>query len=530
VAAKAFWGVPLLLGRLPRAWALGLGERAGLASRWLARRSWRRAVGNVREIYGVERRQARLMARAVFRWMGRNGAELACRMETPRETMRWIDIEPEGLEAMRRANARGGVLLLVPHLGAFELTGLALVQSGFEILAPATPARNRALDDLLVARRAASGLRTLPRKESMAALVAHLGRGGVVGVLMDQDTRVASLDIDFLGCSARTPLGPALMARRTGAAVFCASSVLDDADRHQVLVTEVLPPGAAVGRSLEELSDLFNRAQGEHILRAPQQWVWFHRRWRFPSTGDLSAANARGAEHVAKGAAADGGGGSATGGRGEQHAVAGAGAGSAADDGRGGECAGGGQAPRPMVWGLLLLPLLLAPPLLLGACSDLDDEPRQPPPPGPTADQVVADFTLEESRAGHAQWVLRAEQARVYRDQHTDLDGVFLVFLHAADDTSTTIRADRGRYTERTKVLAALGNVLVVDDEGTEIRADSLNWDPQRELIFTEAAVEIRRDGDLLRGIGMEADPDLEEIVLKEQVSGEWSDLGGLGE
>lgn len=451
------------LALLPRRLALGLGEQLGLATPWIARGLRSLTLRNLREVYAVGPEQAAAMMRRVFRWTGRNAVDVTCRMTQPLTVMRWIDIEPRGLTELREDNARGGILLLVPHLGAFELIGTALDRHGFDVCAPTTPSRNPGIERILHERRLASGIRALPRKGSMVALVKHLADRGVVAIMMDQDTKVSSIDAGFLGHAARTPVGPAVIVQRTGVAVSCASIYLDEQDRHQIQFDRIRSAGAS-DASIEELTQMFNDALGDHIERAPAQWVWFHRRWRF------------GAE--------------------------------------------GGGVPLAGLLGMLGFSLLL----LLSACQGVEEE-AAPPPPAPGPDQTLADFTLLESSHGEARWSLRADLARVFRGRHTELEGVFLVFLSAAAETTTTVRADAGRYVDPDAPLVALGNVRVIDSDGTEIYTDSLLWDPRSERISTDAAVEIRQQGDVIRGVGFEADPDLNDIVLKQNVSADLQDL-----
>ncbi len=467
-AAGALRALPLLLRALPRPVALGLGDRLGSLARWLAPKAWRRAHVNIGEIYRVDRRRARRMARRVFRMAGRNAADALARADRPALAAPWIDVQAKELEELCRASRTGGVVLLVPHLGAFELLGTALAARGLDIVVPATPSRNAAFERVLSARRRAAGVRTLARGGAIPALMTHLAEGGIVAILMDQDTKVSSIDADFLGRTARTPVGPAVLALRSGAPVFCASIHLDSEDRHQVRMSRVQAMGERGDPTA--LSRRFNDALGEHIGRAPEQWVWFHRRWRFDAESEIARSTRPRATPVRVAAVA------------AAIVAAGAGAG----------------------------------------CGSASDEPPAPRVEGP--DQIVHDFTLRESERGNLRWSLRSDTARVFRESRTELDGVHLVFLDAEGDTLTTIEAERGRRAAGSDIVVALGAVRVDQADGTIVHTDSLVWNPTSERITTDAEVEIRQGGDLVRGIGLDADPSLEDVVLKAGVSGEFEE------
>ncbi|MAE69029.1 MAG: hypothetical protein CME06_01015, partial [Gemmatimonadetes bacterium] len=177
MAVVAFRTLPGALRLLPRPLALLIGEGAGGAARRLARGSWRLAVRNIEEIHGVDRGRAKRMARAVFREAGRNGIDMLARAPHPESVARCIDVEPAEIDLFRRANREGGALLLVPHLGAFEMLGAVFSLRGFELCVPATPAKNETLDRVLRDRRSAAGARTISRRGSMHALEEQLEKG-----------------------------------------------------------------------------------------------------------------------------------------------------------------------------------------------------------------------------------------------------------------------------------------------------------------------------------------------------------------
>ena len=462
-AAAAFRSLPALLRMLPRRLVLLMGEAGGGAARLLSRQSWKLALRNIEEIHAVDRRLAERMARGAFRQAGRNTIEMLARAPHPELVARCVDVDAEEMDRFRRANRKGGTLLLVPHLGAFEMLGTVFSARGFELCVPSTPAKSEALEKVLRDRRAAAGARTVPRRGSMSGLEEHLQKGGVLVILMDQDTKVKSIDVDFLGHPARTPIGPARIVAKMGVPVFCASIHLGRGDRHRVRVTQVLEAGGE--QDIASLTRRFNDAIAEHIAFAPAQWVWYHRRWRFGNGANRSG------------------------------------------------CA------TPIA---LLLALS---PLLLPACErSADDIPPAPRAEGP--DQIVQEFTLRESARGSVRWSLRAEVARIYRETHTELDRVFLVFVDEAGDTMTTIEAERGHRKARSEAVSAMGKVEVVQRDGTVVLTDSLAWNPETQRITTDAPVEIRQGGDVIRGIGLDADPSLDDVVLKGSVSGRVEDPG----
>jgi KDO2-lipid IV(A) lauroyltransferase len=129
----------------------------------------------------------------------------------------------------------------------------------------------------------------IPRGAPGAAMriVRALRAGSVLGVPMDLRSRVPSIAAPLLGRRALTPMGPARIALRTGAAVVVGTVAPDPA----------APEGLRVTCTDIPTSDLSPDADGERVLtlrindelsariRAlPGQWVWMHDRF---AEGDL---------------------------------------------------------------------------------------------------------------------------------------------------------------------------------------------------------------------------------------------------
>ena len=191
---------------------------------------------------------------------------------------------PDGrgaLAALRDLLAKGrGALLVTGHLGCWELLG-AWLAHGLDGAAVVTgTVRNPAVDQLLQDRRRALGIEPLARDRGARPVLRALAAGLVVGVLIDQNTGVASAQTPFLGQPAPTPLGPARIARRRGVPLLPAVIVREDTGW---VVRHGDPIDPAATSDEYELTAQCNRALEDLIRRNPDQWVWFHDRWNLES-------------------------------------------------------------------------------------------------------------------------------------------------------------------------------------------------------------------------------------------------------
>ncbi len=128
--------------------------------------------------------------------------------------------------------------------------------------------------------RGGAGVRAIYRGSPSAALqiVRTLRQGqSLLGVPMDLRSRVASVDVPFLGTPASTPVGPARIALRTGAAIVV-GTVFPGTAGLLLRVTQVETDGL----DEVELTRRLNDELSSRILAFPEGWVWMHPRWATP--------------------------------------------------------------------------------------------------------------------------------------------------------------------------------------------------------------------------------------------------------
>lgn len=247
-----------------RAWRNLAGAFPGRSTAWRRAVWWGLAASLGRNLHGAltARREADAGFPAVVSEAGPDGREL--------------------LAVLRDQLARGtGVFLLTGHLGCWELLGAWLAHHLGGLTVVTATVHNPAVDRLLQDHRRGLGLRPLPREGGARPILRALAAGEVVGVLLDQATRVRSEPLPFFGRPAPTPVGIARLARHAGVALVPAAMVWERG-AWRVRCLEPLEP--ADHASDDDLAAACNRALEALIERNPEQWVWFHDRWPEPRT------------------------------------------------------------------------------------------------------------------------------------------------------------------------------------------------------------------------------------------------------
>ena len=268
-----------LFGLLPHRVALGLGRTLGRLAWRLSGRDRRRALEHLSfALAELPEEERTRIARASFLSAGMNLAELIHFLKRSRqEILRHLDIE--GWENVAAAKASGrSILILTGHCGNWELIGTALHDGGVPPAAVARPLDDPGLQKLLVDLRNHLGTTTIARgtRSAPRQLLEVLRGGGALAMLIDQDTKVDGVWVPFFGRPAFTPVGAAEIALRQKANVI--PSFIERRPDGSHLI-RFLPP-LDLPQDPREVTALMTAKIEEQVRRRPEQWVWWHKRWR----------------------------------------------------------------------------------------------------------------------------------------------------------------------------------------------------------------------------------------------------------
>lgn len=190
----------------------------------------------------------------------------------------------DGWDELQDALALGrGVLLVTGHYGNWEIAAAAVASRGVPIAAIVRRQGNRLVDERLQDLRRKLGVETIYQGDARTRVPRILRANGVVGIVGDQDARKSGVFTPFFGRLASTHRGPALFALRLDAPVFSciARRIPGDEVRYEVRGRRVETPrtGNLEDDTLTLLTELSRRLE-EEVRRAPEQYFWFHRRWK----------------------------------------------------------------------------------------------------------------------------------------------------------------------------------------------------------------------------------------------------------
>lgn len=285
----AIRGFLQFINLIPRRTALSICDALGRVAFHLARETRDRTISNIELAYADDCPELDVsqMALSVFRNLGRNAVDVLRMRKLDSATMDQL-VSHEGIAYLDEAYGRGkGVLAVSGHIGNFELLGTFLAMRGFRVTVVATTLHDDRLDTLLQGNRFLGGLKVVPRSHATSAVLRALRRGEVVGLLVDQDTRVPGVFVQFFNNPAFTPIGPAVIAGRTGAPIVPMGIRRLEDDNHLVTIR----PPIEVEKRLSErttvaITQRYTAELELLIRRAPAQWVWMHERWKTKPPGE----------------------------------------------------------------------------------------------------------------------------------------------------------------------------------------------------------------------------------------------------
>ncbi len=287
VRSRVISGLLRLVALIPLGPALRLGGWGGALAFHLLGQTRRLALEHL-ALALPERSEAerRDICRRMFVHLGRSAMEITSIASFADRLTDYV--RQRDPEVLRAAVARGkGVVFVTGHLGNWELSARLVAEVGAPVSAVAKRGGDARLMGLIERWRKDGGVTTLWREDpsTARALLRVFKQGHVLGILVDQDTRVQGVWVPFFGRPAYTPRAPADLALRTGAPILVGCGHRRGerpGDGFLFEVTEVPYDPAPADREAEVLriTAACQAIMEEHIRRHPADWVWMHERWK----------------------------------------------------------------------------------------------------------------------------------------------------------------------------------------------------------------------------------------------------------
>lgn len=272
------------VGHLPLQVNLQIGRVIGRLGFYLDKKHRDIAIRNLTTAFGDTKTANELyvLAKKAFENLGMNSMEF-CRLPYLTEKDLAGYIECEGFDSFKEARDKGqGVIFLTGHFGNWELMAIFYALRGYPVDIVVRDLDNPVVDEFIRWVRTRAGNRAISKGRSMRELMRVLSKGGIVGVLLDQNvTWSEGVFVNFFNQPACTNKGTALLALASNAAVV-PTFIVRDGNRHKIIIGEEIALINTGDRAKDQLRNtaLFTEVIEDFVRRYPEQWFWLHQRWK----------------------------------------------------------------------------------------------------------------------------------------------------------------------------------------------------------------------------------------------------------
>ena len=110
----------------------------------------------------------------------------------------------------------------------------------------------------------------------MDSLYGVLNANEILGLVSDQDAKRKGVFVDFFDKPASTHKGAALFHLNTNASLIFGICVQKNIGHYQVEFIPINPDK----KSVEDITQLYTSVIEQSIKKYPEQYFWFHNRWK----------------------------------------------------------------------------------------------------------------------------------------------------------------------------------------------------------------------------------------------------------
>jgi KDO2-lipid IV(A) lauroyltransferase len=188
-----------------------------------------------------------------------------------------IEIEVVGKKYLNNAiNENSGTVLVSAHFGSWEILGYWFGINNYPLVGIAQKQKNKGANLFFEEKRQLSGIKQVYRKSSMDSLYEILNANKILGLVSDQDARGKGVFVDFFNEPASTHKGAALFHLNTNASLIFGICVQKNIGKYLI---EFIPINTKK-KSTEDITQLYTTIIEQSIKKYPEQYFWFHNRWK----------------------------------------------------------------------------------------------------------------------------------------------------------------------------------------------------------------------------------------------------------
>ena len=188
------------------------------------------------------------------------------------------EITVNGKEYLDEALAKKrGVILVTGHFGVWEVMLAWFGLNQYSMLVVGQKQKNSGADTFVNQLRENTGIKMIPRKSSLEFMYEGLARNNILTLASDQDAKKRGVFVKFFNLPASTPKGAGRFHLEYGSPLIFVTCHLERQNNH---VVDILPIPTDSNSNIASITQSFTLMLENIITAYPEQYFWFHRRWR----------------------------------------------------------------------------------------------------------------------------------------------------------------------------------------------------------------------------------------------------------
>ena len=136
--------------------------------------------------------------------------------------------------------------------------------------------KNRGANRFFQEQREIPGTKHIFKKEPIEKMYDVLTQKGILGLVSDQDAKKKGVFVNFFDTPASTPKGAAMFHIRTEAPMVIGVCIRKSPSQYEITMSTI----DTSKRDIKQITQAYTSILEKHIREYPEQYFWFHRRWK----------------------------------------------------------------------------------------------------------------------------------------------------------------------------------------------------------------------------------------------------------
>ena len=271
---------------LPYRMALAVGAVLGAFAFHIVRWRTEKAKSRIREVLGTDlpaRKENRIAALSMRHMLFHMVDILRHDYWTPERFSKHSNFQLASDRLHEHMESGRGAVCALPHMGSWELGGVASEAYGVPLFFIVGMQRNPLFNRFINELRGGTGEKALPRTDPMLLrkVIKNLRAGQVLAMTNDLRSNTKGISAQFLGKTANLNGGMALFARQAKVPIFPMICYRESWTQHRCILLDPIEPDDTLEKAedWQRMTQLTMSRYEEEIRKRPEQYFWYNKRW-----------------------------------------------------------------------------------------------------------------------------------------------------------------------------------------------------------------------------------------------------------